>query len=150
MGGSQGKLTGKEIKDLQRAAPDYTAKEIREWHKEYRENCQHGSCMTPEDFKDVYNSVFPGDASGFTSHLFRSFDTDGDGKVDFREFIVGLSISSSMDVEQKLKWAFNMYDVDGNGSLSYNELLDIIRVSHIWRVRGGGEVCVCVFVCVCV
>lgn len=36
------------------------------------------------EFREVYNSVFDGDADEFVKHLFRSFDMDKDGYVDFK------------------------------------------------------------------
>ncbi|XP_052280785.1 neurocalcin-delta-like [Dreissena polymorpha] len=80
------------------------------------------SKLTKQKFRSVYNSVFDGDADEFVGHLFRSFDSNQDGFVDFKEFIVGLCVSGSEKPETKLKLAFNMYDQDGNGSISREEV----------------------------
>ena len=51
------------------------------------------------------------------------FDTDGDGQVDFREFILGTSqFSVRGDEEQKLRFAFSIYDMDKDGYISNGEL----------------------------
>lgn len=57
------------------------------------------------------------------------FDTDGNGEVDFREFILGISqFSVRGSEEQKLRFAFSIYDLDKDGYISNGELFQVLKM----------------------
>lgn len=127
------KLTEDEIQEL-RLSTEFTENELHTWNKAFREKCPNGK-MSEKKFAEIYkNHYSTGDASVFAGHVFRTFDKNNDGTIDFHEFIQGLSIISRGTQEQKLRWAFEMYDSDGSGSVSRREMLEIVR--GIFRLAG--------------
>ncbi|KAJ8305916.1 hypothetical protein KUTeg_016461 [Tegillarca granosa] len=108
MGGNKSKGLSAEDLDYLKRRVSFSKEEIIDWHKEYRKYCNHGRYMTVEQFKEVYARIFDGDASSFAEHVFRTFDHNGDGKVDFKEFLIGLSLTASTNKDKKLKWAFSI------------------------------------------
>ena len=42
----------------------------------------------------------------FCDHVFRTFDRDRNGFIDFKEFLLAIHVTSSGTPEDKLNWAF--------------------------------------------
>ena len=94
-----------------------------------QKDCPNGQ-LTRAKFLEVYSSFFPqGNAEKFCEHVFRTFDSDNSGKIDFKEFLLAINITSAGKPEQKLEWAFQMYDVNGDGTIEPSEMSEIIGVS---------------------
>ena len=63
----------------------------------------------------VKSNKIKGKADKFCSHVFKVFDSDGSGEIDFTEFLIAISVTAQGDAKKKLVLAFKMYDVDQNG-----------------------------------
>lgn len=60
---------------------------------------------------------------------FSAFDHNKDGKINFREFVTGLSVVQKGTMEERLKFLFDAYDVDGSGTLTPDEVYNIFKAS---------------------
>ncbi|XP_025263574.1 neuronal calcium sensor 2 isoform X1 [Camponotus floridanus] len=128
--GSKDKLS-KEDMDFLKSHTRYDEATIKEWYKGFKQDCPNGR-LTPAKFVDMYKMFFPsGNAEEFCDHVFRTFDMDKNGYIDFKEFLLAIDVTSSGTPEEKLKWAFRMYDVDGNGVIDMQEMTKIVQVLRL-------------------
>ncbi|MEQ2167119.1 hypothetical protein GOODEAATRI_000853 [Goodea atripinnis] len=128
MGNTKSSALSKELLEELKSNTKYTEAELCTWYQSFLKECPSGK-ITKEQFEGIYASFFPGaDPTAYARHVFRSFDTNADGTLDFKEYIVALHLTSGGKTLQKLEWAFALYDVDGNGTISKNEIQEIVRV----------------------
>lgn len=76
--------------------------------------------LDKKKFIEAYQSFYPqGKAEKFCGHVFKVFDVDDSGRIDFTEFLIAISVTSQGDAKKKLSMAFKMYDMDKNGKGTY-------------------------------
>ncbi|XP_053256090.1 lysophosphatidylcholine acyltransferase 2 [Podarcis raffonei] len=60
--------------------------------------------------------------------LFALFDRNGDGTIDFREYVIGLSVvCNPANTEQTIQMAFQLFDIDEDGIINEDEFSLIMR-----------------------
>ncbi|KAG8576486.1 guanylyl cyclase-activating protein 1-like [Hyla sarda] len=106
---------------------DLQAVEIHHWYKKFMTECPSGQ-LTLHEFKQFFGlRGLSGEANSYIEQMFRTFDMNKDGYIDFMEYVAALSLVLRGKIEQKLRWYFKLYDVDGNGCIDRHELLNIIK-----------------------
>ncbi|EDK42373.1 neuronal calcium sensor 1 [Lodderomyces elongisporus NRRL YB-4239] len=129
MGKSVSKLSKEDLKKL-RDATYFDKRELQQWYKGFLRDCPSGQ-LSEEEFAKVYKQFFPfGDPTEYCHYLFQVFDLDSLKYIDFKEFIVALSIASRGSEQQKIKWSFQLYDYRKTGRLRYSDILPIVRATY--------------------
>jgi Ca2+-binding EF-hand superfamily protein len=54
------------------------------------------------------------------------FDTDGNGNISFREFVVGMGMLASREGDPLSNFCFQLIDADRSGTVSRDVLLSIV------------------------
>lgn len=76
-------LSPNELSDLKEQTT-FSRTEIRDLYKKFTKDCPNGQ-MTVEEFKAMYETLFPeGDSGQFADHVFKAYDKDGNGVIDFQ------------------------------------------------------------------
>ena len=102
------------------------------------EDCPSGKLHKKKALK-MYKMILPEkNAIVFVNHIFRIFDKDNNGYIDFKvrilykiswynikylyhllkEFMIATDMTTGGSVEERLRWAFKMYDQDGSGEVN--------------------------------
>lgn len=129
MGKTVSKLSKDDLRQL-RQATYFDKRELQQWYKGFLRDCPLGQ-LSEEEFVKVYKQFFPfGDPTDYCHYLFRVFDLDNSKYIDFKEFIIALSITSRGTEEQKINWSFKMYDYKKEGKIGYKEILPIVKATY--------------------
>ena len=81
--------------------------------------------LTPGEFREGLGML--GMDEGFCRLVFDTFDTQGDGRIDQREFVTNMAVMLHPEnLEAQISLAFDAYDVNKDGKLTEGELRQVI------------------------
>ncbi|XP_029484772.1 recoverin-like [Oncorhynchus nerka] len=127
MGNSKSVSLSKDLLEELKLNTKYSEEQLCTGYQTFLRECPSGR-ISKQQFEAIYVKFFPdADPKAYARHVFRSFDSNSDGMLDFKEYIMALHLTSSGRTIQKLEWAFNLYDVDRNGSITKKEIQEIVE-----------------------
>ena len=82
-----------------------------------------GGEMTKEQFMETCED----DTKDIAESLFKVFDKDGSGTMDFWEYMLASNATCLTSPEEKLNWIFDVFDKDCGGTIDPEEGRDVVQ-----------------------
>ena len=84
--------------------------------------------MKPADFRKMMSQAMPKkDAGKMEKHVFRVYDSNNDGYIDFVEFMVIFYVMPDGSPEEVLGKIFRVFDVNSDGSITNKEMQRLVK-----------------------
>ncbi|CAF4517328.1 unnamed protein product, partial [Didymodactylos carnosus] len=104
---------------------------VEEWYEKLKAACPKGSIEKADTKRFLKAIVHEKDKEEtidkLADEIHRSFDENNDGKVDWREFLIGFALTSSGSLEERLKYVFRTYDRDNDGVINKKEIDRMVK-----------------------
>ena len=124
-----GKISEAEQKQIFKTVQEKTGlseKEVKTQFEEFMKICPNGA-MTKKKFIELSRATLGDQADFLSDSLFRVFDEDNSGTMDFTEYMLAINATSLESPEDKLKWMFDVFDKDGGGTISPQEIRAMLQ-----------------------
>ncbi|KAI2803987.1 Kv channel-interacting protein 4 [Blomia tropicalis] len=105
----------------------FSKRELQMMYRGFKQEAPSG-VVREDTFKNIYSQFFPkgADTNMYAHYVFNTFDPEHNGVVTFTDFVIGMSVLSRGNLDDKLKWTFSLYDVNGDGVITKDDLSRII------------------------
>ena len=84
--------------------------------------------ISKAQFKLMMQTCYPGAMTGdLEDHIFPMYDVNGDGHIDFQEFMTVLYIMSSGTHDENLEQIFRVFDTNHDDAISEDEMKRVVK-----------------------
>ncbi|XP_068169901.1 guanylyl cyclase inhibitory protein [Antennarius striatus] len=111
--------------------------ELYEWFGKFINECPSGLITLHEFQRHFCNGTVGSESAEYAEEIFRTLDSNGDGVVDFREYVMAISMLVEGSAVEKLQWSFKLYDKDKDGNITKGEMLEIMQAVHKMSVAAA-------------
>jgi len=108
------------VVQLLMAKCDMTEEDVVEAYKKFNEENPSGVISREEFLESMQEDQL------IAESLFRVFDEDNSGALNFSEYLQVKSVRTVTTAEEKLNWIFTAFDTDGGGSIDVDEIKEIV------------------------
>merc|ERR1712106_489813 len=82
----------------------------------------------PKEFKEIMTKALPGkDGAKMEKHVFRIYDSNNDGFIDFAEFMLIFIVMADGTPEEVLAKIFRIYDLNSDGKITKKEMKKLVK-----------------------
>ncbi|EYB80787.1 hypothetical protein Y032_0400g762 [Ancylostoma ceylanicum] len=104
----------------------FSKNEIRAIYRAFKETSPN-AVINKSILREKFAELFPhGDIEHYSDLLFDTFDNDGNGTINFQEFVKALSVLCRGTMDEKLDWLYKLYDPKGKGEITWHRLFYVI------------------------
>merc|ERR1739838_404844 len=101
--------------------------QIQEQYQGFLLNHPDGK-ISMKAFCSMIGEGSPGtNTSKLSQHIWRIYDTNMDGFIDFKEFMMALYVMSSGSSEENLQQIFRVFDINSDGTIDMEEMKRIVK-----------------------
>ncbi|KAM9352096.1 guanylyl cyclase inhibitory protein [Symphorus nematophorus] len=111
--------------------------ELYEWFRKFINECPSGLITLHEFQRHFCNGTVGSESAEYAEQIFRTLDSNGDGVVDFREYVMAISMLIEGSAVEKLRWSFKLYDKDRDGAITREEMLEIMQAVYKMSVAAA-------------
>ncbi|KAM9480690.1 guanylyl cyclase inhibitory protein [Clarias gariepinus] len=113
------------------------ATELYEWFRKFLIECPSGLITLHEFRRHFCDGTVGTESAEYAEQIFRTIDNNGDGFIDFREYVLAISMLLEGSSVEKLRWSFKLYDKDKDGAITRSEMLDIMQAVYKMSVAAS-------------
>lgn len=104
----------------------FSKNEIRSIYRAFKETSPN-AVINKSILREKFAELFPhGDIEHYSDLLFDTFDNDGNGTINFQEFVKALSVLCRGTLDEKLDWLYKLYDPKDKGEITWHRLFYMI------------------------
>ncbi|KAK5650171.1 hypothetical protein RI129_001200 [Pyrocoelia pectoralis] len=90
----------------------------------------NGMVQIPDHFIAFGLGKHRSNTSQYAHYVFNTLDQDHSGLISFENFVQSLSVLSRGSLDEKIRWAFNLYDINRDGCITREEMTDIVTAVY--------------------
>lgn len=104
----------------------FDLEELRMLRSKFESIANGRSHISRDEFQKVLSRGTFSPDSPFVQRLVEVLDDDSNNSIDFKEFVVGLSLFTRGQTEDLLSFSFKCFDLSGDGVISRDELKHVL------------------------